>query len=224
MESRRSPRILITGFSSFPGVPENPTEALIGALRDGSGALRPLGDVHLATLAVDYRSLPARLAELGRNVQPDIALHFGVSRSVDAFALETVARNTVCTLKPDNSGYIPTEAVVRAGGESIAASLPVERIAAALSRHGLPAVFSDHAGDYLCNTLFYLSCGKHCPPFAPVQAGFIHVPPFGTPLAGSAREFDLATLVEGAAVICAACAEAWTADKKKAAPMSRAAF
>lgn len=221
---RESPRILVTGFSSFPGVPENPTEALIRALEDDPGALQGISDVHLATLAVEYWTLPARLEQLGRTVRPDIALHFGVSRKADAFVLETAARNAVCIVRPDNSGHIPAEAFVRSGGDSIPSSLPVERIAAALSRHGLPAVLSDDAGDYLCNTLFYLSCGKHCPPFAPAQAGFIHVPPFGTPLAGSAQAFDLSTLAEGAAVICAACAEAWTADKEKAAESSRAAF
>ena len=87
-----------------------------------------------------------------------------------------------------------------------------------------PACLSDDAGDYLCNFLFYLSCGKHCPPFAPLQAGFIHVPLFGTLLAGGARSFDLPVLVEGAAVICAACAKAWASEKEKAAEMPRATF
>lgn len=204
------PRILVTGFSSFPGVPANPTEALIGALALRPEALAPFGEVRLEVLPVEYRAVPSRLAALGSAFAPDIAVHFGVSAQAEAFAVEMLARNAVCVAKPDNSGFVPLEPFVRQEAEPLGSSLPVEAILAALRHAGLSAEVSDDAGDYLCNFLFYLSRGAHCPPFAPAMAGFVHVPPFGTTPADG-RAFDLAMLTDGAMTILAACAEAWHA-------------
>lgn len=221
MREAGGPRILVTGFSSFPGVPANPTEALIGALEHPRARLSGFGDIHLAVLPVDYRALPAHLERFGAVVMPDIALHFGVSGGARQFAVETLARNRVCTAKPDNSGHIPGELFLRSGGDSLPSSLPVDKIVAGLAAQGLPAQLSDDAGDYLCNALFYLSRGAHCPPFAPVKAGFIHVPPFGTELAdGSGRGFNLPLLLRGALAILDACVRDW---RNEAAAASRRA-
>lgn len=221
MRGAGRPRILVTGFSSFPGVAANPTEALVGALDDRKAELLAAGDVHLAVLPVEYRALPARLERLGHAVMPDIALHFGVSGGARRFAVETLARNRVCTAKPDDAGHVPEEAFIRDGGAALPSSLPVAAAVAALAAEGLPAGVSDDAGDYLCNFLFYLSRGAHCPPFAPPAAGFIHVPPFGAGLDdGSGRRFDLAMLVQGALAILRACVVDWRSGTLAVGPDS----
>ncbi len=208
MRGRERPSVLVTGFGSFPGVVANPTEALIASLRADPVALDRPGVVYAETLAVDYRALPARLAELGEAFTPNIAIHFGVSGRASAFVLETGARNTVCTLRPDDVGHIPVQPVVIEGGGLLPASLPLDAMEVALRGDGLPVTRSDDAGDYLCNFLFYLSCGQHVPPFAPSMAGFIHVPHFGTIMADG-RPFTLDVLRHGALLIIDACREHW---------------
>lgn len=197
MGERGRPRVLVTGFGSFPGVPANPTEELIAALRTDhakDAAFR------YEILAVEYQSVPQRLEALGHDFAPDIAIHFGVSRNSRAFDVETTARNVVCTVKPDNAGHVPTEAFVRAGEGLLTSTLPVEAIKRAVEEAQLPVALSDDAGDYLCNFVFYLSRGMHVPPFAPKVAGFIHVPPFDTELVNGER-FSLDMLKRGAEII-----------------------
>ncbi|MBE7185173.1 MAG: pyroglutamyl-peptidase I [Methylobacterium mesophilicum] len=205
MEKRGRPRVLVTGFGSFPGVPANPTEELIRALRAECGEGL---DFRCELLAVEYQSVPQRLEALGAEFEPDIAIHFGVSRNSRAFDIETVARNAVCTVKPDNAGYVPRGAAIRAGEGALRSTLPVETIRLALEAQDLPVALSDDAGDYLCNFIFYLSRGMHVPPFAPKLAGFIHVPPFDTELVNGER-FSLDLLRHGARIVVETCIACW---------------
>jgi pyroglutamyl-peptidase len=51
-----------------------------------------------------------------------------------------------------------------------------QRNIAALEEKGIPAAMSNHAGNHLCNQLFYLGL-HHCTGKQPVvPVGFIHVP------------------------------------------------
>lgn len=205
------PRILVTGFGSFPGVPANPTQALIERLAEQPDRLTELGVVTLAMLDVEYNSLPARLAGLGAQANPDIAIHFGVSRRARGFAIEQVARNRVCIEKPDNAGFVPRDAFVREGADDLQTGLPTSALLAALEREGLPAEPSDDAGDYLCNFLFFLSRGMHAPPFAPKVSGFVHVPAFDA-MTLTGETFSLAMLETGALAIVEACAASWVRE------------
>jgi len=202
------PRILVTGFGSFPGVPLNPTAALIQSLQAEPPAAPQGASLFFEVLDVEYRTLPARLEALGREIEPDIAVHFGVSGRAAAFTVERRAQNRVCAGRPDQGGYVPTDAFIREGHDDCPSSLPVELLVQALEEQELPASLSDDAGDYLCNFLLFLSAGGHCPGFTPGMSGFVHVPPFGAMLTDG-RSFDLASLRRGAEIIIAACAADW---------------
>ena len=170
--TRRRPRLLVTGFSVFPGAPVNPTERLVAALP--SRWEEDAGDLRTVCLEVDYRALPSRLAAIGRDFAPDIAIHFGLSAKASGFVLERVAHNTMCVARSDNRGFTPTEPCIGEAEERVS-GLPLPAIHAALVERGLPVAYSHSAGDYVCNYLFYLSCGGVAG-FAPRMSGFIHVP------------------------------------------------
>ncbi|MEX0955680.1 MAG: pyroglutamyl-peptidase I [Rhizobiaceae bacterium] len=204
----RQPRILITGFGPFPGEPVNPTENLIKALRDFPDIVAGCGVVRTEILDVEYGAVPARLAAIGAEFIPDIALHFGLSAKAEGFTLERLARNEIAADRPDNAGGQPRAAGIVEGGAAYPSTLPLEAIAAALSKAGLPFSWSNDAGGYLCNYVFYLSRSPHFTDFSPQISGFIHVPP----LAGEdtpAHAMALDDLVAGAAVVAAACADEW---------------
>lgn len=210
-QSHRRPRILVTGFSSFPGVSRNPTERLIAELENRRAETAALGDVRLAVLDVDYRNLPQALSRLGAEVRPDIAIHFGLSGKAGGFMLERLARNVVGPL-PDNAGHVPEARTICALADAYPSTLPLDEIRHALAGAGLPVDWSDDAGDYLCNFLFYHSRAGLADGFAPPLSGFVHVPPLvddpgadgggGAPIA-----FD--RLVEGALAILSTVAGHW---------------
>ncbi len=203
------PSVLVTGFNAFPGAPVNPTEALIWALDADRAGVADMCELHAAILDVDYRSLPARLQQLGASAEPDIAIHFGLSGSATGFAVERIARNAVGGEKPDNTGHVPADARICAGDETLPSSLPVESIYEALKAAGLPVEMSDDAGDYLCNYLFYLSRGHLCAGFAPAMAGFVHVPLVGALPEESGHVMDFDALSAGARIIIETCCLSW---------------
>jgi pyroglutamyl-peptidase len=202
---RRRPRILVTGFSAFPGAPVNPTERLILELEARRSEFHRAGELSFAVLDVDYAKLPVALSHLGK-AQPNIAIHFGLSAQAHGFTLERCARNAFGP-RPDNAGHVPVAGRICAGPDRLTSGLPLERLHEALVARGLPASWSDDAGGYLCNYLFYLSRSDTIPEFAPEMSGFIHVPP----LAGGADAptMSLEMLMEGAILIIRACAAAW---------------
>ena len=208
------PLILVTGFGAFPGAPVNPTEALVSRLEASSDTFDGICILQTAVFDVDYRSLPLRLETIASLLCPDIAIHFGLSAAATGFRLERVARNEIRANAPDNAGFIPDRAPDRANicerEEALASSLPLESIHDALSLQGLPVDYSDDAGGYLCNFLFYHARSGLCPGFAPAMAGFIHVPPLKA--LTTPQGLDMETLVAGASTIIETCTAHWQAS------------
>ncbi len=208
MTEQRRPRILLTGFSVFPGAPVNPTEALVGSLRETPPAID--ADLKTAVLSVEYDTIAAQLAALCADFEPDIALHFGLARECKGFRLERVARNTNAKARPDNLGNMPAAAAICAGPETIAATLPLEEMERRIVAAGLPVEWSDDAGGYLCNTVFTLSAAHACDGLKPAMTGFIHVPPLDTDASATAATLSLADLHRGADIILSASVDAWS--------------
>lgn len=197
-----TPRILVTGFGPFPGAPVNPTQRLVEALR----ATPPAGAFRAELLAVDYLAVGPRLAEIGRDFAPDIAIHFGLAAGCAGFRLERLARNSLAGAPPDVNGVKPAMSAIWAGPRTLASRLPLDTIAAALASAGLPVEWSDDAGAYLCNMTMTLSLAHACDGFAPPVSGFVHVPL--TREAGGNAMTD-ADLLAGARIIVEACRANW---------------
>ena len=208
MTEQRRPRILLTGFSVFPGAPVNPTEALVGSLRETPPAID--ADLKTAVFSVEYDTISAQLASICVDFQPDIALHFGLARECTGFRLERVARNTNAKARPDNLGNMPAAAAICAGPDTIASTLPLEEMGRRLAAAGLPVEWSDDAGGYLCNTVFTLSAAHACDGLQPTMTGFIHVPPLDVDVSATGATLSLADLRRGADIILSAAIDAWS--------------
>ncbi|MBK1624749.1 pyroglutamyl-peptidase I [Afifella marina] len=170
------PRLLVTGFGPFPGVATNPSAWLVERLADKAGGPRLDADLRTAILATDWQEGPNTLDLLWQTHHPDVVVHFGVAAGARGFRLERVARNARLA-RPDVRGALPPSAELEeAGPPSWRGSLPLRRIHAALSGAGIPADFSDDAGDYLCNAIFYRSGRYAAEAGRLVMAGFIHLP------------------------------------------------
>lgn len=169
-------RILVTGFGPFPGVPFNASSPLVDHLAETQTRSVPRATIFSATLPTDWRLAALESRRLVERFDPDVILHFGVSRRCRGFEVETQARNLV-SLFLDHAGRAPLGRTVRRGAPPmLKANMPAALFVQRLRLAGLPAVLSSDAGRYLCNAVLYetLLSIRHRKP-APL-VGFIHIP------------------------------------------------
>jgi pyroglutamyl-peptidase len=175
----------VTGFGPFPNAPENPTQALVRGLAGeppeqfGASALRAV------VLPTDYRKSWPALRRVYARFSPDVVVHFGLSRHAEGLVLERIGRKRIDSSRRDAAGFAPPSGFCRRSGpDSLAATVPVEAMVAALTEAGFPAVLSDNAGGYVCNATLYRSL--QAAPAGKRLVGFVHVPPEDT--SGYTRE------------------------------------
>jgi pyroglutamyl-peptidase len=168
------PRILLTGFGPFPGVPTNPSGWLAETLAERLPA--PEGRIHARIFPTEWQAA-ALLPKLCETLQPHVMIHFGVCEGARTFRLEHSAHNRVAP-RTDAAGTLPSSPVILAEG---AGRLDTAFPAAALARHlktsGIAAVTSHSAGHYLCNFLYYHALDWAGRQSAPPLVLFVHVPP-----------------------------------------------
>lgn len=168
--------ILITGFTPFPGAPENPTATLIQAIE--AGRIKTPNGVRIEArlLPTEFTASWEVFQRAIAEVKPDAVVQFGLSARAIGFTLECVARNQMASTLPDNSGFRPEDEAIEPGAPLVLPTgLPVEDIYHALATKGLPTEYSESAGTYVCNHLFYRTMSLP-PTQRPRCAGFIHVP------------------------------------------------
>lgn len=205
-------RLLVTGFGPFPGAPANPTEALMHRLAASPPALGDDVEATIEIVPTAYGALAPTLERLGREIAPDIAVHFGLAGMAVALRLEARARNAVAPGRPDAAGFCPAQATIIRDGADHASTLPLEAIATALAAAGIDSVRSEDCGDYLCNAIFYHAVGGLVPGYRPAMAGFVHVPP--------ADILPPDELERAARVILATTVDAYRAQRLTRAPLS----
>ncbi len=163
------PRVLVTGFGPFPGVPTNPTLAMLRLLdTDGVDGV----DLAFARLPVTFAGVGPALREAARH-RPDAVLLLGLAKGRAILNVETLARNVVGPATPDTDGIVPAaSALVEGAPATRAATWSAITVLAALHEAGHEATLSEDAGDYVCNAALYHALGDD---LAPV-IGFLHVP------------------------------------------------
>ena len=170
------PRILLTGFGPFPGVPTNPSGWLAETLAERLPAPELHGRIHARIFPTEWQAA-ALVADLCETLQPHVMIHFGVSEHAKTFRIEHSAHNRTAP-RADAGGALPASPVILGEG---AGRLDTAFPAAALARHlktnGVAAVTSHSAGHYLCNFLYYHSLDWALRQSAPPLVLFVHVPP-----------------------------------------------
>jgi pyroglutamyl-peptidase len=164
--------ILATGFEPFPSAPLNPTAWLIEQLKAGGWA--PEGvRLEARVLPTTYDVCETTLMPLLDELKPDAVVQFGLSAKAMGFTLERTAINTQHTSKPDSAGrFAVTPWIDPMAPGTRGSSLPLNDIAVALEAAGLPWDFSDHAGQYMCNLVFFRTRLA----LPGLMTGFVHVP------------------------------------------------
>jgi len=164
---------LMSGFEPFGGYETNPS---MDALWDLEGQVIAGLEVHVVELPVEWDVAWELLHDEIRALHPRVVIATGMA-GTHAMRYEVNAVNE--EWGADNAGVDPKGApVVEGGPESLAPTLPVELMAAAVDHVGLPTTISEDAGTYLCNHLMYQLLHYTLEESDdPVSAGFVHVPP-----------------------------------------------
>jgi len=194
-------RILLTGFSAFPGVPANATSQLVPVLAAEAMNRHPECDFQWDILPVTWQGGPLASARLIETFDPHVIVHFGVSERAAGFVIETLARNS-CRAAPDAEGALPALDLLHADAPAaLQATLPCQTIVARLLDARVPAQLSEDAGAYLCNavlfqTLMTVQQG--------VKAGFVHLP---VRFDGIDAPMPMEDALRGGLTVLAACLE-----------------
>lgn len=185
--------VLVTGFAPFGDLTVNPSGLLAQRLGDEPGVIG-------AVLPVSYAAAGDAFAELVERHKPAAALCFGVAAESDYLLIERIAWNRDESTAADNDGVTRENQEIVAGGPSAyGCTLPIPELMRVLALAGLPVTFSDHAGGFVCNNLFYRARHfiENRELYLPMA--FIHVPPLPEQVAGQPgrRGLPLASLEMG---------------------------
>jgi pyroglutamyl-peptidase len=166
---RRRPRLLVTGFGPFPGIPRNPSAEVAHRLA-ASPRWRRLGiEVRARVLPTTYAALEAELAPaLAEGF--DAVLMIGVAGRSRRVRVEGRASNRSSILHGDAAKRRP-ERMAQPGLPAFRrCRADVRRVVAALQEHGVPAAPSQDAGRYLCNASYLQALA------GPAPVLFLHIP------------------------------------------------
>ncbi len=169
MKSKEQPnRILLTGFTSFPGVPVNPCVKIVQKID------RP--NVSTCLLSVSYDESVHQLNEQIVRVQPDVIVELGVSSRAKHLKLERCAYNCCSATIPDVNGVFKHREPISETYEldtRIDSTMKVVSLFAQMKLQGdTEAELSIDPGRYVCNHLYFHTLTQH----ASIPTIFVHIP------------------------------------------------
>lgn len=165
-------RILLTGFQPFGQVEVNPSQRIVEHF---AAQNRP--DVIARVLPTEYRASAQAIEAAIVTEQPDAVVCLGVAQSRKTISLERIAVNVDEASLADNAGVLATgERIAPGGPAAYWSTLPLEAMREALAAREIPVGYSNHAGTYVCNHVFYSARHALETLGADIPCGFIHVP------------------------------------------------
>jgi pyroglutamyl-peptidase len=166
----RLPRLLVTGFGPFPGIPKNPSAVAAGKLAR-SPRWRTLGvDVRVLVLTTTYAAIEEELLPALAEHAPDAILMIGVAGRSREVRVETRAVNRASILLPDAAKKRPRRLALSRAEHVRRTKTGAQRQVTALRRHGFRSRASTNAGPYLCNAGYFAALTQ------PVPVLFVHIP------------------------------------------------
>ncbi len=187
--------IVLTGFNPFGSNAVNPSQIIVEAL-----AARTYSAFTLTAevLPTEYAAAGARVGELIHTLKPDAVVMLGLAGGRGVISLERVAINLNDAGLPDNAGdFAQGRLIAPDGPAAYWSTLPLDALHSALHQRQLPVGYSNHAGAFVCNHVFYSA--RHASEQAglSIPCGFIHVPPLADSADSVANAVPLEVLLDG---------------------------
>ncbi len=164
-------KLLISGFEPFGGEEINPSWEAVSRLPD------EIGEYSLTKICIPvvFEMAAMQIIKIADEILPDAIICVGQAGGRGAITPELVGINLRYARIPDNNGNQPKDEPIIEGGENAYFStLPVRKMAEAISDSGVTAQVSYSAGAYVCNDVLYTLL--HHFDGTKTRACFIHVP------------------------------------------------
>lgn len=163
--------LVLTGFDPFPGVPVNPSQQIVETIAMQNPA------IITEILPTAFAPAEKRIRSLIQKHAPDVVLSLGVAARRDAINLERFALNINDAEQPDNDGVQHDgKPIVANGPAAYTSTLPLAALHKAIQARRVPVKYSNHAGAYVCNHVFYVARHEVERLRLATRCGFIHVP------------------------------------------------
>ncbi len=164
-------QLLITGFDPFGGQTINPSWEAVSRLPDRIGAF----SLHKRRIPTAFVKAAQAVVQEAEVLHPNVILCVGQAGGRAAVTPERLGINLRAARIPDNNGWMPLQEPISPDGPGILyATVPVEEMAQAICREGLPGEVSCSAGTFVCNDVLYSLLHRFSG--SGVRVGFIHVP------------------------------------------------
>lgn len=164
-------KLLITGFEPFGGEEINPSWIAVSRLPE------EINGYCLTKLLIPvvFGEAAEKVMKAADEICPDVILCIGQAGGRKAVTPELVAINLRHAPIPDNAGNQPKDQPITEGGyAAFFSTLPVRRMAEAVSASGIPSAVSYSAGAYVCNDVLYTLLERYSG--TEIKVGFIHIP------------------------------------------------
>lgn len=164
-------KLLITGFEPFGGEEMNPSWEAVSRLPDEIGGYT-LTKLRIPVVFGEAAEIVLAKAE---ELHPEVILCVGQAGGRSAITPELVAINLRYAKIPDNKGQQPQdEPILPNGNCAYFSTLPVRKMAEAISNAGIASQVSYSAGAYVCNDLLYTLLHRY--QNTQTKVGFVHIP------------------------------------------------
>lgn len=182
-------RFLITGFEPFGQETVNSSWEAVKVLPKKIESAKVIKEC----LPVSFKGAVEKLEQLIELHHPDVVLNVGQSAGRYEINVERIAINMADSKKGDNDNYCPKEYKIHTDApNAYFSNLPVSKLVEAIQNAGIPAVVSNSAGLYVCNSVFFSAMHLvHCK-YPNMQVGFIHIPNMPCQTIGKTRQPSMA--------------------------------
>ncbi len=187
--------ILVTGFEpNDDGL--NASKILIESVRDdlpeSISGIREI--MHFEVLPPSSDALQTNFLNAIAKHKPTYCLFTGQAPGRNKITFERLATNLKDFGSPDGDGLQPHgEYIEKDGPAAYWSNLPnLEFLIDSLNENGIPAAFSNHGGNHLCNQVLYHALHQAKKMSLNLMCGFMHIPPLPvqahSSIAGSGTE------------------------------------
>jgi pyroglutamyl-peptidase len=172
----RPPRLLVTGFGPFPGIPKNPSAEAARRLARAQRWRRLGIEAKAVELSTTYAALATELRPALDDHAPDVLLMIGVAGRAREVRIETRGVNRANLFLPDAAKARPSRLTLEPGGGFRTTRTGPLRQVPTVRRHGFRVRASIDAGRYLCNASYFAALEQEIPVL------FVHIPKPGRAL------------------------------------------
>ena len=166
-------KILVTGFSSFPGVEVNPCEEVVAWIAENY----PSNVLQSVILPVSYMRSIEMLVQCIESFSPDVVIEFGVSSRAKGLKLESMSYNSRNAQIPDVDGVLCVHESIESRlshGMVNKTKWQINKMFEYLrERCDIPLEISNDPGRYVCNNIYWKTMND----FPNIPTIFIHIPP-----------------------------------------------